>query len=260
MDNTPLLEEYYAQNAKKIRNMVDKILSGFGGVTQKDYDDFYSLANEVFVDVLRRYDRKQRFESFLYSCLSNRIKTEVTRRNREKRKADLNSVSLDTPIGEGDTVLGDILVSDFHIEKEADKEKSVFSEERMAAYFNALSDTQRQIVELKMDGFTKPQIIERLRITENSYKINLEKLRNFDKVQLLLRGKKKDKKCVEEEINISQILTQTAEKSKPKNYQVYAIIQRMYDYSIRLDHPLQRESEQWSNVMRGEPHIGYPPG
>ena len=37
----------------------------------------------------------------LYSCLSNRIKTEVTRRNREKRKADLNSVSLDTPIGEG---------------------------------------------------------------------------------------------------------------------------------------------------------------
>ena len=54
MDNTPLLEEYYAQNAKKIRNMVDKILSGFGGVTQKDYDDFYSLANEVFVDVLRQ--------------------------------------------------------------------------------------------------------------------------------------------------------------------------------------------------------------
>lgn len=47
MNNTPLLEEYYAQNAKKIRNMVDKILSGFGGVTQKDYDDFYSLANEV---------------------------------------------------------------------------------------------------------------------------------------------------------------------------------------------------------------------
>lgn len=77
MNNTPLLEEYYAQNAKKIRNMVDKILSGFGGVTQKDYDDFYSLANEVFVDVLRRYDRKQRFDSFLYSCLSNRIKQKL---------------------------------------------------------------------------------------------------------------------------------------------------------------------------------------
>ena len=53
MNNTPLLEEYYAQNAKKIRNMVDKILSGFGGVTQKDYDDFYSLAKEGFVAVLR---------------------------------------------------------------------------------------------------------------------------------------------------------------------------------------------------------------
>ena len=43
MDNTPFLEEYYAQNAKKIRNLVDKLLYGFGGVAQKDYDDFYSL-------------------------------------------------------------------------------------------------------------------------------------------------------------------------------------------------------------------------
>ena len=50
MDNTPLLEEYYAQNAKKIRNMVDKILSGFGGVTQKDYDDFVRPNRVVFLN------------------------------------------------------------------------------------------------------------------------------------------------------------------------------------------------------------------
>ena len=44
---------YYADNAKKLHGMVDKILLKFGGISNKDKDDFYSLANEVFVDVLK---------------------------------------------------------------------------------------------------------------------------------------------------------------------------------------------------------------
>ena len=68
--------------------MVDKVLLKFGGLSNKDLDDFYSLANEVFVNVMQRYDDSQPFDAFLYSCLLNKIKTEMTRRNREKRKAD----------------------------------------------------------------------------------------------------------------------------------------------------------------------------
>ncbi|MDE7062137.1 MAG: hypothetical protein K2O73_02705, partial [Lachnospiraceae bacterium] len=83
-----VLTTYYADNARKLHRMVDKILLKFGGLSDKDMDDFYSLANEVFVDVMRRYDHAQPFEVFLYSCLSNRIKTEMTRRHREKRMAD----------------------------------------------------------------------------------------------------------------------------------------------------------------------------
>lgn len=66
-EQTELLEKYYRQNARKLREKVDKILSGFGGITEKDYDDFYSLANEVFVDVLKKYDASQNFDSFLFS-------------------------------------------------------------------------------------------------------------------------------------------------------------------------------------------------
>lgn len=83
-----ILVTYYSNNAKKLHNTVDKILLKFGGISGKDVDDFYSLANEVFVDVMRRYDGTQSFDGFLYSCLLNKIKTEITRRNREKRKAD----------------------------------------------------------------------------------------------------------------------------------------------------------------------------
>lgn len=51
-----ILNTYYAQNARKLHRTVDKILLKFGGLSGKDFDDFYSLANEVFVDVMNRYD------------------------------------------------------------------------------------------------------------------------------------------------------------------------------------------------------------
>ena len=50
-DISKILEAYYADNARKLHKMVDGILLKFGGLTHKDMDDFYSLANEVFVDV-----------------------------------------------------------------------------------------------------------------------------------------------------------------------------------------------------------------
>lgn len=78
-----ILGAYYADDAKKLHKVVDKILSKFGGLSNKDKDDFYSLANEVFVNVLKRYDHEQSFDGFLYSCLSNKIMSEITRRNRE---------------------------------------------------------------------------------------------------------------------------------------------------------------------------------
>ena len=113
-----ILMTYYSNNAKKLHNTVDKILLKFGGLSNKDLDDFYSLANEVFVDVLGRYDGSQSFDGFLYFCLSNRIKTEITRRNREKRKADRMSISIDTPIGDDEScTIGDLIADDFTIER-----------------------------------------------------------------------------------------------------------------------------------------------
>ena len=40
-----ILSAYYENNARKLRGTVDKILLKFGGLSDKDRDDFYSLAN-----------------------------------------------------------------------------------------------------------------------------------------------------------------------------------------------------------------------
>ena len=47
-EQTELLEKYYRQNARKLREKVDKILSGFGGITEKDYDEL-TKSDRMFV-------------------------------------------------------------------------------------------------------------------------------------------------------------------------------------------------------------------
>lgn len=166
-----LLNEYYEKDAKKLRKEVDKILLKFGGIYQKDYDDFYSLANEVFVDVLDRYDESKDFEGFLYSCLLNKIKTEITARNREKRKIDRLSISLNTPIvEEGEVILADVIEGDFDMEKEIfeENEEERYSA-RMALYLSKLSKMQREILRFHVAGYSPQEIQKELHISKKKY-------------------------------------------------------------------------------------------
>lgn len=133
-------------------------------------DDFYSLANEVFVDVMRRYDGSQSFDGFLYSCLLNKIKTEITRRNREKRKADRMSISIDTPVGDDENcTIGDIIADDFTIEKKLFEEKEEGYSRRMLLYLSRLSNIQKEVLRLNIAGYLPSEIREELHINEKEY-------------------------------------------------------------------------------------------
>ncbi|MDE5591282.1 MAG: hypothetical protein K2J60_19415 [Acetatifactor sp.] len=165
-----ILRTYYSDNARKLHNMVDKILLKFGGLSDKDMDDFYSLANEVFVDAMRRYDDSQSFDGFLYSCLLNKIKTEMSRRNREKRRADRMSISIDTPIeGDENTTIGDIIADDNTIEKELFDEGEEGYSRRMLLYLSRLSNLQKNVLKLNMAGYLPNEIKEELHIDEKQY-------------------------------------------------------------------------------------------
>lgn len=168
--NQLLLDEYYENNAKKLRGIVDKILLKFGGIYQKDYDDFYSLANEVFLNVLIRYDGSKDFEGFVYSCLLNKIKTEITARNREKRRVDKLSVSLDTPIGKNEEmVLADIIPDKFDMETEFFERIDEGYSARMNLYLNRLSKIQKDVLRLRADGYSPKEIQKELHISEKKY-------------------------------------------------------------------------------------------
>lgn len=182
-----ILDTYYADNAKKLRKVVDKILLKFGGLSNKDRDDFYSLANEVFVDVIKRYDRTKSFDGFLYSCLSNKIMTEITRRNREKRKADRFSISLDG-INENDEecTLLEFLPSDFDTFEEATKRQgNERYQDKVQRYISKLSNRQVNILNLLVDGYKANEVCQVLEISSKEYANELKAMRSYENVKIL---------------------------------------------------------------------------
>lgn len=250
MNTDKILDGYYKDNAQKLRAIVDKLLRDFGGISQKDYDDFYSLANAVFAGALKQYDAARDFDGFLYSCLSNRIKTEITRRNRIKRRADMTAISIDTPIGgESGETIGDTLQSEFDITKEIDRETGLFRDDKVVRYLDRIPVRTRQILEMKMESIPASDIKKILKLSDKDYERSYRQARFFDYMSILFQDTGRVSNL--EEVTVMQKSTQTLEKSKPDKLCIASINKKIERHTIRFDHPLQRESEQWSPAMKG---------
>lgn len=181
-----ILEFYYADNAKRLHNMVDNILFKLGFFSQVDSEDFYSLANEVFVEVIQGYEEAKSFDSFLYACLSNRFKTEMTTRNRQKRQADKMTVSIDIPVSDDDDfTLGDLIAGDFSIEKEVFEKSREGCNERIMIYLNRLSKLQKEVLRYTIAGYLPNEIRERLHLTEKQYADCNAAIRSYKNVAVL---------------------------------------------------------------------------
>ena len=182
-----ILDLYYADNAKKLHKVVDRILSKFCGLSNRDTDDFYSLANEIFVDVMRRYDYEQSFDGFLYSCLSNKIMSEITWRNREKRKADRMAVSFDvTRENNEECSLLEIIPSDFDtFEEVAKRQGCIQYQDKVQRYISRLSNRQVNILNLLIDGYKANEIQRILDMSPIEYSEDLKIMRSYENVKIL---------------------------------------------------------------------------
>lgn len=183
----PIVDLYYMNNAKRLYDMVDKILYKLHFL-DVDKNDFYSLANEVFMYTVRDYDESQSFDGFLYSCLYKKFCTEMTSRTRDKRctktkvkekneQGDviekiviIPDVSIYTPIGDDENItIEDMIADDFTVEKEIfDKYEEGYSK-RMLLYLSRLSDLQKEVLRLNIAGYLPNEVREELHISEKEY-------------------------------------------------------------------------------------------
>ena len=181
-----IINAYYVNNASKLHKMVDKILFKLKFV-DVDREDFYSLANEIFVDVIKRYNGKQDFDGFLYSCLTNKFKTEMTRRNRQKREADKMALSLEEKVGNDDknVTIGELIADKNTVESEIFKEKKEEWRREVKEYLEKLSPLQRKIAFLMSDNNTPDEICEELHITMKHFENSLKRILSDERIKIL---------------------------------------------------------------------------
>lgn len=198
------IELYFKNDAKKLYDMIDKILQKLR--FNVDKSDFYSLGNEIFIDVLKRYDEIQDFDGFLYSCLEKKFKTEMTRRTRDKRcikteivekdldgnevikKVIVPEVRLDAPISDEDeeTTIGDVTAGNNTVESEVFKEeKREEWRSEVKEYLDNLSPLQRKIAFLLSDNNTPDEICEELHITMKHFDNSLKRILADERIRPL---------------------------------------------------------------------------
>ena len=198
-----ILNSYYADNAKKLHGMIDKILFKLHFINI-DKDDFYSLGNEVFAKAMNDYNQKESFDGFLYSCLYKKFCTEMARRTRDKRCTKIKAYerdergnpvtkimviqdeSLDAPIGEdGSPTLGDTIESNITIEGELFSKSEEGFSRKMLLYLNRLSGLQKEVLRLNIAGYLPNEIMEELHISKRQYADCFTAIRSYRNVSVL---------------------------------------------------------------------------
>ena len=181
-----LVDLYFKNDGKVLYCLIDKVLFKLKFDVEKS--DFYSLGSEIFLDALCRYDETQDFNGFLYSCLINKFKTEMTRRNRQKRQCDNNSISIDTPIGDedGNFTIGDTIASKYTIEKEFFEEREESYSKEMCRYLGRLSNLQKEVLRLISIGFMPNEILEELHINQKMYEDCYQAIHSYRNISVLI--------------------------------------------------------------------------
>lgn len=228
------LEYYYANNGEKLKKMVDGIIINFGGIYDKDKDDFYSIGNEVFVSALKTYrDGKQSFGSYLRNCISNKVKTEISRRNATKRKAEVESLDCEeSPID----VVDD---KDFEVE--------LLSEESAREMFESLSKTGQKIVRLRIQNKSDVEIREELGLTNRQFEEEIRKAQARIKSAVPVKRKtissneKNNKEGREEKI------MSIAPDYRDDYLSLDLIKEKIDEGELLINHPNQRNDWAWGN-------------
>ena len=273
-----ILESYYKVNedkpeesAKKLHTMVDKILSQFGGITDFDKEECYSIANLYISKYIKsQLDQnvedfdEDKFDGYMYFGITNKIKTYIIHKNRGKRcqivtskegdkevKQYIYPTSLDNLMtDDGETKYIDVIPSDFDIESSIDVGELLNLGENVVKYIASLGCMERKIADLIMQGCNSTEIKDILHISDKEYYTYLSDMKEYEKRQLLKTEECKNAN-IEEELPM-ETKTTTSERTKSTSYSIESLSKQLRQHRLRDNHPLQRTSGQWNLLTKSE--------
>ena len=257
-----IINEYCADEMKELKKISHFAWERFG-LPFSVRDDLYSDALKVLMESILTYDgsRGANFKTFL----SNNIKLSASewyrdnylRSKRNNLKLDVNgnierdengnpiivqNLSFDAP-----TVLNDdeMDLKEKIPAPEVSKENVSIN---LQNYLDTLSEMESTIALYILDGYKLKEIKDILHISDKQLERYKRNMSTFERYRLLKHDDYIGKEMEDKEMSVGYT---TLEKSKPDRQSIASIIKKINNLTIRFDHPLQRESEQWSNVMKG---------
>lgn len=215
MEKNEVIHIYCANNARRIHKIVDKILKKFGGITMDDHEECYGIAYEVFTNLINsdKYDPSRSFDGWFYMCVSYRIKSYITKKNRHKRCqvvenkdgscSYLYALSLDSPVSSNaddeDLCIKDVVASDFDTWNEVSENSNLYDvsiehnisediivDPKIKEYLSRLTRKQRKVVCLLIESYKPHEIRETLHLSQIEYEDILMGIRSYEKIEVLL--------------------------------------------------------------------------
>ena len=191
-----IFNEYSENNMSKLKQQAYSCFKRFGGISEADYVDFYSIANEVLWNAAKEYDSSKNipFENFLKFKLYNKFKTEMTKRNREKRchkEVDqagncIYKYALSIEAIAENIDYFDEIVSDDYTENKVLEKIELSENNKIHKYLNKLSIRQKEIVLLLSDGFKLDDIKAILHINKALFANDIKVIRSYENIKVLL--------------------------------------------------------------------------
>lgn len=190
MEQGKIFEYYCSNNMRNLKKMCDKLMSKIGGIDGCDRDDYYSLANMELFRAVQSYnpDKCNNFHNYFKLRLENRFKDHLRNCHRDircqkikERNGDeeeiiyLKPISLETPVGDSDSTLMDLI-------PEVKKDETDAMSDAMLEYLKSLTEMQYKILTMLSQQIAIQEIREKLGLTVSKYNQLWEDMTSFEKL------------------------------------------------------------------------------
>lgn len=256
-----IIDEYCCDGMKKLKKLCNPIIVKIGGISEKDHDDIYSLAQFLLYKSVKNYDKNNAngasFKTFFYNILSRRIyATYIRDKNRQCRSNTriskngevifIPDVSLDAPTEETQDIKEKI-ASDYNVEDASEFDFTV--DENVENFMSSLSNIQRKILEMKMKEIPTDKIRSELGISAAKYAKEMESIKLNEGLLVFTKNRKE---FIEEDMHMEERVMGISESEgyRMDKYSMFSLLDMKKTGDINCKYILQRKPFQWSNEER----------